>query len=129
MEMTLGYAKDRTAFGLRIGRYQAVKHKLADMYIKGELARAHAMHGCWAFGSDAAELSQAAAAARVASLDALEFTAEETVQLHGGIGYTWEHDAQFYYRRNRALQFALGSRNHWADRLVRALENRNRTAA
>jgi alkylation response protein AidB-like acyl-CoA dehydrogenase len=129
MEMTLAYAKDRAAFGLRIGRYQAVKHKLADMYIKGELARAHALHGCWAWSSNAPELSQAASAARVASLDALRFTAEESVQLHGGIGFTWEHDCQFYYRRARQVAAALGSRNHWADRLVRALELRNRMAA
>jgi alkylation response protein AidB-like acyl-CoA dehydrogenase len=129
LQMTLAYAKDRQAFGLRIGRYQAVKHKLADMYIKGELARAHAMHGCWAWGSGADELAQAAAAARVASLDALAFAAEEAMQLHGGIGFTWEHDCQFYYRRARAVSAALGSRAHWADRLVRALEQRNRAAA
>ncbi|MFN7175836.1 MAG: acyl-CoA dehydrogenase family protein [Thermaurantiacus sp.] len=129
MRMTLDYAKDRQAFGLRIGRYQAVKHKLADMYIKGELARAHAMHGCWAWGSGAPELAQAAAAARVASLDALAYTAEESLQLHGGIGFTWEHDCQFFYRRARAVSAALGSRAHWADRLVRALEQRNRAAA
>jgi alkylation response protein AidB-like acyl-CoA dehydrogenase len=129
MQMTLAYAKDRQAFGLRIGRYQAVKHKLADMYIKGELARAHAMHGCWAWAAGAEELAQAAAAARVASLDALAFTAEESLQLHGGIGFTWEHDCQLYYRRARAVSAALGSRAHWADRLVRALEQRNRAAA
>ncbi len=129
MEMTLAYAKERSAFGLRIGRYQAVKHKLADMYIKGELARAHAMHGCWAWGAEAPELGQAASAARVASLDALRFTAEEAVQLHGGIGFTWEHDCQFFYRRARQIAGALGSRAHWADRLVRALELRNRAAA
>jgi alkylation response protein AidB-like acyl-CoA dehydrogenase len=129
MAMTLAYAKERSAFGLRIGRYQAVKHKLADMYIKGELARAHAMHGCWAWAAGAPELAQAAAAARVASLDALRFTAEEAVQLHGGIGFTWEHDCQLFYRRARQLSAALGNRAHWADRLVRALELRNRAAA
>jgi alkylation response protein AidB-like acyl-CoA dehydrogenase len=128
-EMTITYAKDRVAFGQRIGRYQGVKHKLADMYIKAELARAHALHGCWAWGAGASELAQAASAARVASLDALRFTAEESVQLHGGIGFTWEHDCQFYYRRNRLLAAAIGSRAHWADRLVRALEQRNRAAA
>jgi alkylation response protein AidB-like acyl-CoA dehydrogenase len=128
-EMTLAYAKDRVAFGQRIGRYQGVKHKLADMYIKAELARAHALHGCWAWGAGAPELAQAASAARVSSLDALKFTAEEAVQLHGGIGFTWEHDCQLYYRRNRALAASIGSRAHWADRLVRALEQRNRAAA
>jgi alkylation response protein AidB-like acyl-CoA dehydrogenase len=128
-DMTVAYAKDRVAFGQRIGRYQGVKHKLADMYIKAELARAHALHGCWAWGADAPELGQAASAARVASLDALKFTAEESVQLHGGIGFTWEHDCQFYYRRNRLIAAAIGSKAHWQDRLVRALEQRNRAAA
>lgn len=133
MNMTVEYAKTRVAFGQTIGRYQGVKHKCADMFIKIELARAHALHGV-AFigggaGSDGAELRQAASAARVASLDAVSFCAEETVQLHGGIGFTWESDCQFYYRRARTLSAALGSRGWWADRLVRALEMRNRAAA
>jgi alkylation response protein AidB-like acyl-CoA dehydrogenase len=133
MNMTVDYAKTRVAFGQTIGRYQGVKHKLADMYIKIELARAHALHGV-AFigtgpGSDGAELRQAASAARVASLDAVSFAAEESVQLHGGIGFTWESDCQFYYRRARTLSAALGARGWWADRLVRALELRNRAAA
>ncbi len=128
-DMTVAYAKERVAFGQRIGRYQGVKHKLADMYVKAELARAHAMHGCWAWGSGASELAQAAAAARVASLDALRLAAEESLQIHGGIGFTWEHDCQFVYRRHRQLAAAIGSRAHWADRLVRALERRNRAAA
>ncbi len=129
MEMAVAYAKERTAFGQKIGRYQGVKHKCADMYIKLELARAHALHGAWAMAEGAGELRQAAAAARVASLDALAYCAEENVQLHGGIGFTWESDCQFYYRRNRAVVAALGSRNWWADRLVRALERRNAAAA
>lgn len=129
MEMAVGYAKDRVAFGQRIGRYQGVKHKCADMYIKLELARAHALYGAWAFAADADELRHAAAAARAASLDAVRFAAEENVQLHGGIGFTWESNCQFYYRRARQLSAALGSRAFWADRLVRALEQRNRAAA
>ncbi len=129
MEMTVAYAKQRVAFGQAIGRYQGVKHKCADMYIKLELARAHALHGVASMVNDDAELRQAASAARVASLDALSFTAEEAVQLHGGIGFTWESDCQFYYRRNRALVAALGSRGFWADRLVRSLEQRNSAAA
>jgi acyl-CoA dehydrogenase len=129
MQMTVDYAKTRVAFGQTIGRYQGVKHKCADMYIKLELARAHALHGLAMIGSDGAELPQAAAAARVASLDALQFCAEESVQLHGGIGFTWESDCQFYYRRSRTAVAALGPRGWWADRLVRALEQRNRAAA
>jgi alkylation response protein AidB-like acyl-CoA dehydrogenase len=129
MNMTVEYAKTRQAFGQTIGRYQGVKHKCADMYIKIEIARAHALHGVAMIGSDGAELRQAAAAARVASLDAVSFCAEEAVQLHGGIGFTWESDCQFYYRRARALAATLGPRGWWADRLVRALEMRNRAAA
>jgi acyl-CoA dehydrogenase len=133
MNMTVEYAKTRVAFGQTIGRYQGVKHKCADMYIKVEIARAHALHGvaqiATGIGSDGAELRQAAAAARVASLDAVSFCAEEAVQLHGGIGFTWESDCQFYYRRARALAATLGPRGWWADRLVRALEMRNRAAA
>ena len=128
MAMTVEYAKTRVAFGQTIGRYQGVKHKCADMFIKIELARAHALHGVAMIGSNGPELRQAASAARVASLDALSFTAEEAVQLHGGIGFTWDSDCQFYYRRARALAAALGPRGWWADRLVRALELRNRAA-
>jgi acyl-CoA dehydrogenase len=129
MEMAVAYAKERVAFGQKIGRYQGVKHKCADMYVKLELARAHAMHGAWAMSTDAPELAQAAAAARVAALDAVKYCAEENVQLHGGIGFTWESDCQFYYRRSRQIAFALGSRTWWADRLVRTLERRNARAA
>ncbi|MFZ4688199.1 MAG: acyl-CoA dehydrogenase family protein [Polymorphobacter sp.] len=134
MTMTVEYAKTRVAFGQTIGRYQGVKHKCADMFIKIELARAHALHGVAMIGAmdsgvGGAELRQAASAARVASLDAASYCGEEAVQLHGGIGFTWESDCQFYYRRARTLSAALSGRGWWADRLVRALELRNRAAA
>jgi acyl-CoA dehydrogenase len=125
MDMAVGYAKDRVAFGNRIGGYQAVKHRCADMYIKNQLARSHAYYGAWALSTGASELAQAAAGARLAAIDAFQFAAEENVQLHGGIGFTWESDCQFYYRRARTLALSLGSRNFWADALVRTLEQRN----
>ncbi len=129
MDMAVAYAKERVAFGQKIGRYQGVKHKCADMFIKLELARAHALHAVGLIDGGGAELRQAASAARVASLDALAFCAEENVQIHGGIGFTWDSDCQFYYRRHRALVAALGSRSFWAERLVRSLEQRNAVAA
>ncbi len=125
MEMAIGYAKDRVAFGRKIGGYQSVKHRCADMYIKNQLARSHAYYGAWALLTGAPELPQAAAGARIAAIEAFQFAAEENVQLHGGIGFTWESDCQFFYRRARLLALSLGSKNHWADRLVRALEQRN----
>jgi alkylation response protein AidB-like acyl-CoA dehydrogenase len=125
MEMAIGYARERVAFGRPIAGYQAVKHRLADMYIKNQLARSHAYYGAWALSTGAAELPQASAAARLAALDAYGFAAEENVQLHGGIGYTWESDCQFHYRRARLLSGMLGSKAHWEDALVRSLEQRN----
>jgi acyl-CoA dehydrogenase len=129
LEMSVNYAKDRVAFGRKIGSYQAVKHRCADMYIKNQLARSHAYYGAWALSTGAAELPLAASGARVAALDAYRFAAEENVQLHGGIGFTWESDCQFFYRRARLLALSLGSRGFWADRLVRVLEQRNALAA
>ena len=125
MDMAVAYAKDRIAFGRKIGGYQAVKHRCADMYIKNKLARSHAYYGAWALSTGAPELPLAAAGARVASIDAFQFAAEENVQLHGGIGFTWESDCQFFYRRARTLALSLGSRTFWSDNLVRALEQRN----
>ncbi len=125
MEMAIDYAKERVAFGRRIGGYQAVKHRCADMYIKNQLARSHAYYGAWALLTGAPELALAAAGARVAAIDAIQFAAEENVQLHGGIGFTWESDCQFFYRRARLLALSLGSRTFWSDQLVRALEQRN----
>lgn len=129
MEMALAYTQQRVAFGRKIAGYQAVKHRLADMYIKNQLARSHAYYGAWALSTDAAELAQAAAGARLAAIDAYQFAAEENVQLHGGIGFTWESDCQFFYRRARTLTLALGGKAIWSDRLVRALEQRNSALA
>ena len=129
MEMALGYTQARVAFGRKIAGYQAVKHRLADMYIKNQLARSHAYYGAWALSTDAPELAQAAAGARLAAIDAFGFAAEENVQLHGGIGFTWESDCQFFYRRARTLTLALGGKAVWSDRLVRALEQRNSAMA
>lgn len=129
MDMAIAYTQQRVAFGRKIAGYQAVKHRLADMYIKNQLARSHAYYGAWALSTDAPERAQAAAGARLAALDAYQFAAEENVQLHGGIGFTWESDCQFFYRRARTLALALGGKALWSDRLVRALEQRNSAMA
>jgi alkylation response protein AidB-like acyl-CoA dehydrogenase len=115
------YAKTRKAFGDRIGVFQGVKHRLADMYVKIELARGHALYGAWALSTDAAELPVAAAGARIAATEAFSFAAEEAIEMHGGIGFTWEDDCHLYYRRARVLALELGSRRRWANRLLTAL--------
>ncbi len=122
LEMAIGYAKGRYAFGRPIGSFQAIKHKLADMYIKNELARANCYYGAWALSTDAPELPVAAAAARVAAIQAFHFASKENIQTHGGIGFTWESDCHLYYRRAKLLALSIGSEGVWKDRLISGLE-------
>jgi hypothetical protein len=125
LEMAKSYALERYAFGRPIGSYQAIKHKLADMYVKNELARSNAYYGAWALNADAAELPLAAAAARVAACDAFWFAAKENLQTHGGMGYTWDVDCHLYYRRAQQLGLVAGGAKAWKERLVSQLERRN----
>lgn len=125
LEMAKDYALQRYAFGRVIGSYQAVKHKLTDMYVKNELARSNGYFAAWALEADAAELPQAAAAARLAASAAYDFAAKENLHTHGGIGFTWEVDCHLHLRRSRQLGSALGGAPVWRERLVRQLERRN----
>jgi alkylation response protein AidB-like acyl-CoA dehydrogenase len=122
LEMARDYALERYAFGRQIGSFQAIKHKLADVFVKNEVARANAYYGAWALASDAPELPVAAAAARVAAADAYWFAAKENIQTHGGIGFTWEADCHFFYRRARHLGLVIGAPRDWKRRLTLALE-------
>lgn len=125
LDMAVDYAKNRYAFGRAIGSFQAIKHKLVDIYVALELARANAYYGAWALGANAAELPVAAAAARVAASDAFNLAAQENIQTHGGMGFTWEYDCHLYYRRAKLLSLALGGERRWRDRLIGQLEMRN----
>jgi len=107
------------------GTYQAIKHKLADIYVKNELARSNAYYGAWALNAGAAELPVAASAARVAASEAFWFASKENIQTHGGMGFTWEVDAHLYYRRSRQLALVAGAPAVWKERLVSQLERRN----
>jgi len=125
LAMGKDYALTRYAFGRQIGSYQAIKHKLADMYVNNELARSNAYFGAWALSTNARELPLAAAAARVAATQAFDYAAKESTQTHGGIGYTWEMDCHLYYKRSRELGLALGAQRSWKDKLVTELELSN----
>lgn len=124
-EMATAYAKERYAFGRPIGGNQAIKHKLADMYVKNEVARSNCFYGAWALSTDAAELPEAAAAARVAASEAFWFASKENIQTHGGMGFTWEVDCHLFYRRAKLLAVQAGSPKLWKEKLVRALEMKN----
>ena len=117
LEMCRDYSLERKAFGRQIGSFQALKHKMADMYTRNELARVHAYYGAWALSSQAPELPIAAAAARVAATTAYNYAAAESIEIHGGIGYTWEMDCHLHLRRARYLGQLIGSEHAWRARL------------
>ena len=121
LALSVDYARLRHAFGRPIGSFQGIKHKLADMYTRNQLARANACCGAWALTADAAELPLDSASARVAATEAGEFAAKETIQTHGGIGATWEADPHLFYRRARHLQGLIDGPAVWRERLVNAL--------
>ena len=125
LDMATGYARNRFAFGRPIGSFQAIKHKLAVIYIATELARANAYYGAWALATDAPDLPTAAAAARVAASEAYNLAARENIQTHGGMGFTWEFDCHLFYRRAKLLSLALGGERRWKDWLIGHLEARN----
>ena len=124
LEMARDYALERYAFGRPIGGYQAIKHKLADVFVANEVARANAYYGAWALSTDAPELPVAAAAARVAACNAYWQASKENIQTHGGIGFTWEADCHFFYRRARHLGLVIGAPRDWKRRLATRLEAR-----
>jgi acyl-CoA dehydrogenase len=130
--MARRYACERQAFGRAIGSFQAIKHRLADLYVTLEIARSNAYHGAYALSSDAADLPVAAAAAHLAAGKAFTGCATENIQVHGGSGFTWEGDCQLFYRRARWLSLALGGERRWKQRLVASLraarEDRTRLA-
>ena len=123
--MAKDYAMQRYAFGRLIASYQAIKHKLADMYVNTELARSNAYYGAWALSTNARELPLAAAAARVSATQAFDYASKENIQTHGGIGFTWEADCHFYYKRSRELGLSLGPQRTWKEKLVSELEASN----
>jgi alkylation response protein AidB-like acyl-CoA dehydrogenase len=122
LDMAREYALGRFAFGRQIASFQAIKHKLADMYVGIELARSNAYYGAWALSKDAPELGVAAAAARVAATEAYYQAAKENIQVHGGMGFTWEFDCHLHYRRAKLTGLMLGSARRWKDLLVTRLE-------
>ncbi len=128
LEMARDYAKQRIAFGRPIGGYQAIKHKLADVYIGNELARSHAYYGAWALEKGGGELPVAAAAARLSATEANWQAAKENIQVHGGMGFTWEYDCHLFFRRAEHLALVNGAPRVWREKLVGALERQAREA-
>jgi alkylation response protein AidB-like acyl-CoA dehydrogenase len=121
LEMARDYALERFAFGRPIGSLQAIKHMLADMYVSATLARSNCYYGAWALSTDAPELSTAAATARVSATQAYQHCSRNNIQVHGGMGFTWQFDCHLYYRRSNLLAVSLGPLSGWEDRLIKRL--------
>lgn len=120
LTMARDYALERQMFGRPLAGYQAIKHKLADVAVATELARSNAYYAGWAADYSPDDLTLAASAARLSAIKCFELAARENLQVHGGIGYTFEANCHFYYRRERMLSVNLGNRGFWADRLLKA---------
>ncbi len=116
--MARDYTLQRFIFGRQLASYQAVKHNLADILVMLELARANAMYAAGAIEEERPDRHRAAATARIGATQAYEKAARENLQLHGGIGFTWEANCHFHYRRARLLALNLGSLEVWSDALI-----------
>ena len=116
--MARDYALQRFAFGRQIGSFQAIKHMLADMYVALELARSNCYYGAWALSVDSDTLPAAAASARIAATHAYQLCSSNNIQVHGGMGFTWEFDCHLHYRRSNALALTLGGPSIWESRLI-----------
>ncbi|MBT8214086.1 MAG: acyl-CoA/acyl-ACP dehydrogenase [Acidimicrobiia bacterium] len=118
MEMSVEYAKVRVQFGRPIGSFQAIKHKCADMLLAVESGKSAAYYASWAAAEDNDELPVVSALAKSYCSDAYFDVAAETIQVHGGIGFTWEHDAHLYFKRAKTSQLMLGEPAHYRKRLA-----------
>jgi alkylation response protein AidB-like acyl-CoA dehydrogenase len=113
MEMSVGYAKDRIQFGRPIGSFQAIKHMCADMLVEVEAARSAAYYAGWAASTGDADFVVAAPLAKARCSTAYLSVAAETIQVHGGIGFTWEHDAHLYFKRAKTDELLFGDPTTW----------------
>ena len=117
-ELTVEFAQGRYAFGRPISSFQALKHRMADMWVEVQLARSNTYYGIWALSNEDEELAIAAAAARISACKAYELQTTEMIQIHGGVGFTWEYDCHMFFRRAKLLAVILGNPSTWKDKLV-----------
>ncbi len=117
LEMSVDYAKVREQFGKPIGSFQAIQHKCADMLVQVECAKSATYYAAWAVANDVEEAPLAAAMAKAWCSDAYRKVAGEGIQIHGGIGFTWEHDMHIYFKRAQSSEVTCGDAT-WTRELV-----------
>jgi alkylation response protein AidB-like acyl-CoA dehydrogenase len=122
LEASVEYAKTRHQFGKPIGIYQAVSHKLADVLLETESAKSATYYAAWAVDADAPDRSLAASMAKAYVSDAYRRAAGTGIQVHGGIGFTWEHDMHLYFKRAKASEMTLGDATYHRELVAQALD-------
>jgi alkylation response protein AidB-like acyl-CoA dehydrogenase len=122
LETSTEYAKTRHQFGKPIGIYQAVSHKLADMLVLSESGRSATYYAAWAVEADAADRALAASMAKAYVSDAYRKVAGDGIQVHGGIGFTWEHDMHLYFKRAKSSEVTLGDATYHRELVAQALD-------
>lgn len=118
LDMTVEYAKIRQAFGRPIGSYQGVKHRAADMLVDVENGKSITYYAAWALDEGAPEAPLAVSMAKAYVSDAYRRVAAAGIQLHGGIGFTWEHDLHLYFKRAKGSEFTFGDATHHRERVA-----------
>jgi alkylation response protein AidB-like acyl-CoA dehydrogenase len=124
LDLSVEYAKERVQFGRPIGSFQAVKHRCADMLVDVEGMRSAVYHAAWALGAGDPDRSVAASTAKTWCSDASRRVMASGLQVHGGIGFTWEHDLHLYVKRAQLDGISFGDATHHRDRLGRLLRER-----
>jgi alkylation response protein AidB-like acyl-CoA dehydrogenase len=124
MQMAVDYAKERIQFDKPIGSFQAIKHRCADMLVDVEGMRSAAYYAAWAVGARTDDASLAASTAKIWCSDAARRVMAGALQVHGGIGFTWEHDLHLYLKRSQLDQVGFGDSQHHRSRLTALLRPR-----
>ena len=119
LDITVDYAKTRKQFGKPIGMFQAVQHQCADMYLETESSRSAVYYAAWALGERAPDAAVAVSIAKTYASDASRTVGNRGIQIHGGMGFTWENDLHLYYRRAKASETALGDATFHRERIAR----------
>jgi len=127
LDLTVDYAKTRKQFGKPIGSFQAVQHQCADMYLETESARSAVYYAAVALQEDAADASAAVSIAKLYASDASRTVGNRGIQIHGGMGFTWENDLHLYYRRAKASETMLGDATFHRERLAQLVVDAART--
>ncbi len=121
LDLTVAYAKTRKQFGKPIGQFQAVQHMCADMLIMLEGARSAMYYAAWTLQENAADAPVAVSVAKAYASDAYREAGNRAIQVHGGMGFTWENDVHLYYRRAKASEIAFGDAAFHRERMAKTL--------